>query len=94
MLAIIFSAIAVILLYEKFIDILPCAGTAVTRLSEAQQSPVIYKLGYVVGISLWAVFGYYAGLYLLCAFQFIILISYMVHFFIYQKSGALSTTAK
>jgi hypothetical protein len=91
-LAIIFSVIAVILLYEKFIDILPCAGTAVTRLSEAQQSPVIYKLGYVIGIILWAIFGYYAGLYLLCAFQFIILLSYMAHFLTSQKKDAYSTT--
>ena len=78
--AIFFSVIAVILLYQKPIDILPCLGSAIIRVSEAQQSPIIMKTGYITGIIMWAIFGYYAELYTMFVMQFLILFSYLAKF--------------
>lgn len=69
LIASLFTVVAVMILYNKPSDLLPCIAFTQNRLFEAQGKPQLIRLGAFFGTLLWAVYAFTHELYILAIIE-------------------------
>jgi hypothetical protein len=84
--AIAFAAIAVLLLYQKPSDLLPCISFTQNRIIEAQGSVPLIRLGVFFGTILWSIYAFINQLYLM-AFVEMSISAYALFYLVKSREG-------
>ena len=69
LIASLFTVVAVVILYNKPSDLLPCIAFTQNRLFEAQGKPQLIRLAVFFGTLLWATYAFTHGLYILAIIE-------------------------